>query len=88
MSGLIPIDEITELKSAAEVEAVAKEAAAIIEQQTMAAAINNAANTGSHSITWSKPISDALYAALKAQGYHVLKNSHAADPNKSWTIKF
>lgn len=86
MTSLIPMDELTVLKSASEVKAVADEAVQIIEQQTMAAAINSAANTGQHSITWSKPISDALKAVLEGQGYTVTKNNRAADPNYSWTI--
>lgn len=86
MTSLIPMDELTILKSASEVKAVADEAVQIIEQQTMAAAINSAANTGQHSITWSKPISDALKAVLEGQGYTVTKNNRAADPNYSWTI--
>ena len=86
MTSLIPMDELTILKSANEVKAVADEAVQIIEQQTMAAAINSAANTGQHSITWSKPISDALKAVLEGQGYIVTKNNRAADPNYSWTI--
>ena len=86
MTSLIPMDELTELKAASEVKAVADEAVQIIEQQTMAAAINSAANTGQHSITWSKPISDALIAVLEGQGYRVTKNNRAADPSYSWTI--
>ena len=54
MAGLIPTDEMTELKSASAVGEVANEAVAIIEKQTVAYAINQAANTGEHSITYSK----------------------------------
>ena len=60
----------------------------VIEKETVAAAINNAANTGAHSITWSKPLSAELLATLKAQGYYVIKNSRAANPGCSWTISF
>ncbi len=88
MSGLIPIDEITELKSASEVSAVADDATAIIEEQTMAAAINKAANTGEHFITWSKPISEELEQKLEDMGYRVVKNVRAANPEFSWTISF
>lgn len=88
MAGLIPTDEMTELKSASAVSEVAKEAVAIIEKQTVAYAINQAANTGEHSITYSKIISDELQELLRAQGYKVTRNSRAADPNKSWTISF
>lgn len=88
MSGLIPIDELTQLKAASAVKSVAEEAVHIIEEQTVAAAINGAANTGATSITWSKTLSDEMITELKAQGYKVIKNGHAADPNFSWTIKF
>ena len=88
MSGLIPIDEITQLKSASDVSTVANEAVKIIEEETVAAAINTAANTGAHSITWSKTLSDELIKTLESQGYKVTHNNRAADPNFSWTISF
>lgn len=88
MSGLIPFDEMTELKPASEVKAIADSAVSIIEQETVAAAINQAANTGGHAITYSKPISNELVKTLQAQGYNVTKNSRAANPDCSWIIKF
>lgn len=88
MSGLIPKDELIELKSASEVHTVADGARAIIEEETMAAAINSAANTGEHAITWSNIISEELEQKLKDMGYRVVKNVRAADPDKSWTISF
>ena len=86
MSSLIPMDEMTELKSAAEVAEVAKEADAIHEEQSIAALINQAANAGQHSVICSKPISDAMQAKLKSKGYKLIPNLHAADPKTSWTI--
>lgn len=86
MVSLIPMDELTTLKSASEVKTVADSAVATIEQQTVAAAINSAANTGQHSITWSKPLSDTLKATLEGLGYTVTSNRRAADPDYSWTI--
>lgn len=80
MASLIPIDEITTLKSASEVKAVADEALKIHEEQTVAALINQAANSGQHSVIWNRPMSEELEKTLKAQGYKILKNMHAADP--------
>ena len=88
MAGLIPTYEITELKPASAVRAVAEVAESIIEQETMATAINQAANTGANFVTWSQPISDVLLQTLQAQGYRVVKNSRAANPDNSWTISF
>lgn len=81
MASLIPIDEMTTLKSASEVKAVADEALKIQEQQAAAALINQAANAGAHSVIWNRPMSDELEKTLTAQGYKILKNLHAADPN-------
>lgn len=86
MATLIPIDELTDLKPATDVKAVADEAVKILEEQAVAAAINSAANTGQHSITWSKSLSDAIQVVLKGQGYTVTRNTRAADPDFSWTI--
>lgn len=88
MSGLIPIDELTELKPASEVAQIASEAEFIHEKESVAAAINNAANTGTRSIRWSKPLSDKMQEELEAQGYRVTQNDRAADPDTSWTISF
>ena len=81
MTGLIPIDEMTTLKSASEVKAVADEAISIHEQQSVAALINQAANSGQHSVIWNRPMTDELKKVLEGQGYKITKNNHAADPN-------
>lgn len=86
MASLIPLDEITELKSASVVSEVAKAADAIHERQSVAALINNAANVGQHSVTWNHSLSEELQVTLKAQGYKITRNTRAADPNMSWTI--
>lgn len=86
MAGLIPIEDITTLIPASDAKAVADGAADTIEEQTVAAAINTAANAGQHSITWSKPISNTLKSTLEDLGYRVISNVRAADPSCSWTI--
>lgn len=86
MDFVTPIYQQIELMTAAEAKAIADAAPWILEQQSVAHAINNAANTGAHAITWSKPLSDDMVALLEEKGYTVVKNSRAADPNTSWTI--
>ena len=81
-----PIYKQVELMTASEAKAVADAAPFTLEKQSVAHAINNAANTGAHSVTWSKPLSDDMVALLKENGYTVNKNIRAADPNTSWTI--
>ena len=88
MSGLIPIDEMTELKDASVVSEVARDAIAIHEEQSVAAAINSAANAGQNSITYSNILSNEIIKKLENMGYVVDSNKHAADPLKSYTIRF
>ena len=86
MDFVTPIYKQIELMTAEEAKAVADAAPFNLEQQSVAHAINNAANTGAHSITWSRELSDAMVELLKEKGYTVIQNSRAADPNTSWTI--
>lgn len=86
MASLIPVEEITELKSASAVAEVAKEAVAIHEKESVAFLINQAANCGQHSVTCNHALSDEIQTELKAQGYKLTKNNHSANPNVSWTI--
>jgi hypothetical protein len=83
---LIPKDELHELKLASAVKTVAD--GAIEDQYEMEAAylINTAANTGAHTVVWSKEMPDTLKDALEANGYQVLSDNRAADPNKRWII--
>jgi len=81
---LIPSDEMTTLKPASEVKTIADEAEEILEQQSVAYLINEAANTGSHMVVWSKSISDELKQVLEGQGYKVIKSN--TYPNR-YTIK-
>lgn len=87
MASLIPQDEMTELKDASVVAEVAKIAAAVHEEESVAAAINQAANSGQHSIMYSRVMSDAIIQKLAAKGYKVRPNGHAADSSKSWIIE-
>lgn len=86
MADLIKPEDMTELKSASALEAVASHAVYIHEKQAVAHALNTAANSGQHSITWSKGLSEALQVELRAQGYKLIKNNHAADLTRVWTI--
>jgi len=87
MAELIPISEMTELKSAAQAKAVADEALKIHEKQQIAAAINSAANSGEHSIIYQHPISDEVKAILEGQGYKVTRKPHSANPDFLYKIE-
>lgn len=84
---LIPKEELIELKSAADVKAVADEAIDIQEEQSVAYTINTAANTGEHSVKWQHPLSDKLLQKLEDKGYTVKKVPQAANPNYAWIIE-
>ena len=83
---LIPKEEMTELKTASDVKAVAD--SAIADQREMEAAylINSAANTGLHTAVWAKEMPEDLKSTLEGKGYQVLSDNRAADPNKYWII--
>lgn len=83
---LIPIEEISNLKSASEVKSVADTALDIIEEQQVAKLINIAANAGQHSAMWQHDMSDELKTKLESMGYTVYKKSNAAIPNHIWYI--
>lgn len=68
---LIPRDAITELKAASEVKSVATNALDDVELATIAARINEAANTGEFSVTYGQIIRPSTLSALKAKGYVV-----------------
>lgn len=78
--------QMCDLVTAAEAKAVADEAPFVLEKQSVAYAINSAANTGAHEVTWSKPLSPEMIDLLKENGYHVIQNTRAADPETSWKI--
>lgn len=86
MASLIPMDELTELKSASAVAAVANEAQSIQEEMSVAALINQAANCGQHSVTCNRVLSDEIKKKLENNGYKLIPNLRAADPEKSFVI--
>lgn len=78
--------KLCELVPASQAKEMADKAVFILEQQSVAYAINSAAKTGEHNVKWSKPLSDEMIALLEENGYTVTKNLRAADPDTSWTI--
>ena len=76
---LIPRDEITKLVSASAAKETADSAAQEIDIQVVAAAINNAANTGEYKVSVSS-ILPATADKLKSLGYEVItyKNNNLA----------
>lgn len=86
MASLIKSEDMIVLKSASEVKTVADEAMKIHEEQSVAYAINSAANSGQHSIIYAHNLSDAIKEVLRGQGYSVTKNGRAADPDFHYII--
>lgn len=78
--------ELCELVPASEAKAIADKAPFTLEKQSVAYAINSAANTGAHEVTWSKPLSAEMIQLLKDNNYTVVQNTRAADPDTSWKI--
>lgn len=70
---LIPIDNLTELKTATAVKKVADNAIADQEMLRVAHAINSAANTGIYDIEWCDTLSDSCKSTLEGKGYTVTK---------------
>lgn len=88
MDFVTPIYQQIELVDASEAKKKADEAPFILEQQSVAHAINNAANTGTYSVRWSRELSDDMVELLKSKGYTVVKNDRAANPDWCWTISW
>lgn len=86
MAELIPTEDISELKSAAEVKEIATEAISIHEKNSVARTINLAANAGQHEAVWMHALSDSLKEELEGLGYIVVPYPGAADPNKMYKI--
>ncbi len=84
---LIPMSELTTLIPASEAKEVANSAQLEHEKQSVAALINNAANTGEHCAVWQHPMSDALRSILEDNGYRIMTLSQVADPTKSYRIE-
>lgn len=87
MVELIPQSEMTVLRPASQVREVANEAPRLHEIQSVAAAINSAANSGAHSILWSRELSEDVKELLESNGYTVIGNIHSADRSKSYIIQ-
>lgn len=68
---LIDREKITELKTAAEVKEIASGAAFDIEMMSIAASINNAANTGELSCAYTNKMSTEARAKLVSNGYRI-----------------
>ncbi len=79
MASLIPKEEMTTLKSAAEVKEISEQAELIQEEMSVAATINGAANTGVNSIFWYQRLSKTLKEKLEEMGYTVREVEDAAN---------
>lgn len=83
---LIPLDEMSVLKSASEVKDVAESAIDIQNEMTAAYIINNAANTGQRIAVWGNHMTDTLKSTLEGKGYTVTRNDRGAA--ERWDITF
>ena len=75
----IPQDELTTLQAASAVKTVAESAVAELEEMSVAAVINNAANTGEYSAVCQRPISATLRTKLTGLGYTLKPASPSAN---------
>lgn len=86
---LIPTEDISTLKPASEVKAVADAAIRIQQEAAVARLINYAANTGEHTVVWQHPMDDALRDVLQGQGYKITRRPFSASTNdqtSEWII--
>lgn len=81
---MIKKDDLYKLISAAEAKSVAESAPAEIEEQSVAHAINHAANTGEKSVVYVHPISDKLSKTLKDKGYIIIPNEFNTNIEIRW----
>jgi len=84
----IPQDELTTLKSAADVNAVAQDAVADLERMSVAHLINSAANCGEYRAVYSKPISDTLRKELIQEHYVLSEPRPIAKPGDETIISW
>ena len=78
---LIPKDEITQLKRASEVKSVAESAKDDFQLAAVAAAINNAANTGETSTIFEQKLTESVRSTLESRGYEI-QYFGVADPTR------
>lgn len=71
ITGLIAEEDKATLYSASYVKSIADGAALASAKAGVARRINEAANTGAHSVEINYPLSDDVVDALKAEGYAV-----------------
>lgn len=86
---LFPVDEMAVLHSAAEAKSVADTAVDDANVISAAKQINNAANTGSTEIYWTREMTDNLKSTLEGQGYTVNQvHDRTAKPGWYWIISW
>lgn len=84
----IPQEDMPILQLATDVKTVASTAIADMEEMSVAAMINNAANCGEYSVTCSRPISAALQTKLTGMGYTLTQPAPIARPGDCWIISW
>jgi len=81
-------EDMNKLISASEAASVASTAMADLEEMSVAACINSAANTGETLAQYSHPISAALKTKLEGQGYTLTQPVPIAAPGSAWIISW
>lgn len=77
---IIPVADISKLRTALDTLTTAKGAVAEQDKRAVARLINYAANTGDHVSIWQHPMSNAMKTMLEVEGYKLKPESHCARP--------
>ena len=67
----VPYDELNQLQSAADAKTVAESSEVESQTQSIAYAINTAANTGEKSVVYLTPLIPEVRTTLEAEGYTI-----------------
>ena len=81
-------EDMNTLISASAAKTVSSSALQELEEMSVAACINSAANTGETTAQYAHPISNTLKTKLKGQGYTLIQPAPIANPGDVWIISW
>ena len=81
-------EDMNKLIAATDAKTVSSTAMTDLEEMSVAACINSAANTGETMAQYSHPISDVLKTKLEGQGYKLIQPVPIAAPGSAWIISW
>lgn len=81
-------EDMNTLISASAAKTVSSSALQELEEMSVAACINSAANTGETTAQYAHPISDVLKTKLESQGYKLIQPAPIAKPGDVWIISW